>query len=255
MAFENEIVLITRFVIVVVYLYMFLFFRKNYLKSKAAGFTNKFFVGYAFFFLILFGFQLGYSISELGPVLNLFSTDVLEGNFPGYDTAYRSTLFFLFNMVKPIFILGISSLMLLVAGQVYPLELTLNWNKWIITKYLVIVSIGVLFIFIPQLTWTYYAFALCLAAVLGVVIGLVMNMGINIKLARISTGELRQRSIAIIFASLFFYVGFIYTLSIQEISITKPFGLVEWSSWDTVFGYVLQIISAILYRQGLRIRG
>ncbi|MEX2682691.1 MAG: hypothetical protein Q6373_013905 [Candidatus Sigynarchaeota archaeon] len=254
MAFENELVLIARFVIVVVYLYMFLFFRKNYLKSKAAGFTNKFFVGYAFFFLVLFCYQLGYSISELGSALHLFDSSWLEGDFPGYSESHRAILFFVLKMVKPIFIIGISSLMLLIAGQVYPLELTLNWNRWIITKFLIIVSIGVLFIFIPQLTWTYYSFVLCTAAVLGVVIGLVMNMGINIKLAKESTGELRVRSIAIIFASLLFYIGFIYTLSIMEISVTRPFGISEWAKWDTIFGYILQIISAILYRQGLRIR-
>nr|MDO8088111.1 hypothetical protein [Candidatus Sigynarchaeum springense] len=234
---------------------MFLFFRKNYLKSKAAGFTNKFFVGYAFFFLVLFGFQVGYSISETGSALGLFSSGWIEGDFPGYTEAYRAILSFVFKMVKPIFVLGLSSLMLIIAGQVYPLELTLNWNKWIITKYLVIVSIGVLLIFIPQLTWTYYSFVFCLAAVIGVVIGLVMNMGVNIKLARVSTGELRRRSISIIFASLFFYIGFIYTLSITEISITKPLGFVDtWARWDTVFGYSLQIVSAILYRQGLRFK-
>nr|MDO8087958.1 hypothetical protein [Candidatus Sigynarchaeum springense] len=247
MAFETEIVLITRFCLVGVYFYMFWFFRKNYIKSKAAGFINKFFVGYAFFFLVLFGFQVGYSITEMGDYFHWFSTAWIRGDFLGYsEPDIIAPTLFLYNLVQPIFILGIASLMLLIAGQVYPLELTLNWNKAIITKYLLIVAAGVMTIFIPVLTWTYYAFGFLLAAIVGVIIGLLMNIGVNAKLARISTGELRRRSITIIFASILFYLGFIWTLEIKEISLGD-------FAWDTAFGSILQGISAILYRQGLRI--
>jgi hypothetical protein len=82
-----------------------------------------------------------------------------------------------------------------------------------------------------------------------------MNIGVNIKLAAVSTGELRRRSISIIFASLFFYLGFIWTLEIGEISLGTIFSIAGYASaWDTVFGSVLQVISALLYRQGLRIK-
>ncbi|MEX2682690.1 MAG: hypothetical protein Q6373_013900 [Candidatus Sigynarchaeota archaeon] len=247
MAFENEIVLITRVCLIGVYFYMFWFFRNNFLKSKAAGFINKFFIGYAFFFLVLFGFQVGYAFTEVGDYFNLFPTDWIRGNFPGYgDKVIMAPVLFLYNLVKPIFLLGISSLMLLIAGQVYPLELTLNWNKIIITKYLLLVALGVMLIFIPLLTWTTYSFIILLAAILGVIIGLLMNIGVNVKIARVSTGELRRRSISIIFASILFYMGFIWTLEIKEISLGD-------FAWDTVFGSVLQAISAVLYRQGLRI--
>lgn len=247
MAFETETVLITRICLVGVYFYMFWFFRNNYLKSKAVGFINKFFVGYAFFFLVLFGFQVGYAITELGDYFHWFSTAWIRGDFLGTgDDAVMAPTLFLYNLVQPIFILGIASLMLLVAGQVYPLELTLNWNKTIITKYLLIVAAGVMTIFIPVLTWTYYAFGFLFAAILGMVIGLLMNIGVNAKLARETTGELRKRSITIIFASLLFYMGFIWTLEIEEISLGD-------FAWDTVFGSVLQGFSALLYRRGLRI--
>ncbi len=252
MAFEKEILLVTRFCIIGIYFYMFWFFRKNYLKSKAAGFINKFFVGYALFFLALFAFQIGMSFYELARYIAPNTVAWVRESFPGQAEG-QAAVFFLYNLVQPVNLLGVSGMLVLIAAQVYPLELTLDWNKWIITKYLLIVSIGTIIVFIPALTWTLYTFIICLAAVLGVVLGLVMNMGVNIRLAAVSTGELRKRSIAIIFASVLFYFGFIWTLDIQEISIAKPFGFP--TEWDTVFGYVLQVISAFLYRQGLRIKG
>lgn len=254
MAFEKEIVLVTRFCIIALYFYMFMFFRKNYLKSKAAGFTNKFFVGYAFFFAALCAFQVGISLYDLALYIDPASVSWVRESFPG-EAEGRAAVLFLYNLVQPLYILGLSAMLLLIAAQVYPLELTLNWNKTIVTKYIVIVAAGTMLIFIPVLTWSLYSFIFCLSAILGVVLGLVMNMGVNIKLATASTGELRIRSIAIIFASLLFYFGFIWTLEIQEISLGEIFNIAGYSSrWDTVFGYALQVISAILYRQGLRIR-
>jgi hypothetical protein len=256
MSFENELALITRFCLVAVYFYMFWFFRTNYLKSKAAGFINKFFVGYAFFFGVLCAFQIGISIYVLTEYLAPGSTAWVRADFPGADfQANKDTLFFLYNIVQPLYILGVSSMVLLIAGQVYPLELTLNWNKTIITKYLLIVSVGATFVFIPALTWSLYAFIFCFGAVLGVVIGLVMNIGVNIKIAAVSAGELRRRSISIIFASLLFYSGFIWTLEIGEISLGAIFSIAGYvTEWDIMFGSALQVISALLYRQGLRMK-
>lgn len=239
-----------RFCIVVVYFYMFWFFRRNYLKSKAVGFTNKFFLGYALFFVAIFAFQVGISLTELAEHFNL-PTGWIREPFDG-EEAGKAALWELYNLAQPLYILGFSGMLLLIAAQVYPLELTLNWNKTIITKYLVIVSAALILVFVPALTWTTYTLVLCIAAILGVILGLVMNMGVNIKLAAVSTGELRRRSIAIIFASLLFYFGFIWTLEIEEISIATPLKISK--DWDIFFGYVLQIISAILYRQGLRMR-
>jgi hypothetical protein len=232
---------------------MFVFFRKNYLKSKAAGFINKFFVGYAFFFVALFAFQVGISLVDLAENMG-FPTGWIRESFPG-EAEGKAAVYFLYSLVKPVYILGVASMVLLIAGQVYPLELTLNWNKTIITKFLVIVSVGVMFSFIPALTWSLYTFIFCFGAVLGVVIGLIMNIGVNIKLAAVSTGELRRRSISIIFASFLFYMGFVWTLEIQEISLGTIFNIAAYASeWDTVFGSMLQVISALLYRQGLRMK-
>jgi hypothetical protein len=256
MAIENDAVLVARFCLVAAYFYMFWFFRKNYLKSKTAGFTNKFFVGYAFFFGVLFAFQIGISVYELSEYLVPGSTTWLRADFPGANVeANLDAVLFLYNLVLPLYIIGVSSMVLLIAGQVYPLELTLNWNKSPITKYLIIVSAGLMLVFIPAITWTLYTFVFCFASILGVAIGLVMNIGVNIKIAVVSTGELRRRSIAIIFASLLFYVGFIWTLEIGEISIGAIFNIAGFSlKWDLVFGSILQGFSALLYRQGLRMK-
>ncbi len=257
MAIEIEIALVTRFCLVFVYLYVFIFFRRNYLRSKAAGFVNKFFVGYAFFFLVFFAIQIGISLFELTKYLQAGVADWIEEGFPDpINLADKDNLFFLYSLAKPIFVLGISAIMILIAGQIYPLELTLGWKRNILSKYLIVVSAGVMLIFIPALTWFLYAFCFFMAALIGVVIGLVMNIGVNIKLARESTGELRRRSVAIIFASLLFYMGFIYTLKIKEISLGELFSITGYvMEWDIVFGSVLQVISALLYRQGLRMKG
>nr|MDO8111504.1 hypothetical protein [Candidatus Sigynarchaeota archaeon] len=258
MAFpESEAVLIARFALVVVYFYMFWFFRKNFLKSKESGFVNKFFVGYAFFFLALFIFQIGMSLYTLSDYLAPGSTSWLRTDFPGADNpANTANLFFLYNLVLPLYITGVAFMLVLIAGQIYPLELTLNWSKSPGTKYLLIVAAALMPVFIPAVTWTIYTFVVCLAALIGVVYGLFMNIFVNIKIAAVSTGDLRRRSIAIIFASILFYLGFIWTLEIGEISLGRIFDIPGYTmQWDIVFGCFIQGISALLYRQGLKIRG
>lgn len=233
--------------LIFVYLTVAVFFIKKYKKSKAAGFANMFFLGYAIFFTALFSVQIALAGDALWGYLEPTATNWLRGQFPGHDIPEnQDKILFLYNTVQPLYIIGLSALLLLQAAQIYPLEKTVNWERAIGTKTLVVIAVGLWLVFIPALTWTYLTFALLFGTILGIVYGLVINVGVNIKLAVMTTGDLRKRSLAIIFASILFYFGFIITLEIQELSITGDGKL------DIVLGCIIQTLSAILYWRGLR---
>lgn len=253
MAYEQEAVLLARIALVFVYLYMMLFFRKNYLKSKEAGFVNRFFLGYALFFGALFIFQIGIAFNEIMGVVDSTLVAWVRAGFPDprpQDVPVLS------NMVLPLYILGLIAMLSVIAAQVYPVEQTIGWTRTPGTFILAILAGSMTLVFVPALTWTLLTAVLLFAAIGGVLYGLLLNISVNIKLAVVSTGDLRLRSIAIIFASFLFYIGFIYTLEVKEISLGEIFGIAGFSmKWDLVFGSVLQGLSALLYRQGLRSRG
>ena len=143
---EDGLVFAGRILIFVVYLVLFLFFRKNYMKSKVDGLPNKFSLGYAFFFGALFFFGL---MSVINDVLNIFvpgsgfignlDTDfsTLYGITPGYELILP-------KLANPLYLVGILVLMILLATQVYPLEVVLNWKKLPGTKYLIIIAAAIL---------------------------------------------------------------------------------------------------------------
>nr|MDO8085892.1 hypothetical protein [Candidatus Sigynarchaeum springense] len=249
---EDEIALAARIALILVYLYLFVFFQKNYVKSKQSSFVNKYFFGYAYFFFVLFCFQVVLSIYVITSYFAPASTAWLRANFPGKDDPMnRANLFFLYNLVMPLYIFGMTSILVLIAGQIYPLETTINWRRVPGTKYMIIVAVSVLFVFIPGITWTIYSFIVFLGSIIGVLYGLIFNVGVNIRIAIRSTGELRRQSIIIILASLLFYAGFIYTLEIAEISLGRIVGIVISMDWDITFGCILQGLAALLYKTGL----
>ncbi len=253
---EDELAIISRFALIIVYLFMFVFFTRNYRKSKESGFVNKFFLGYAVFFFALFCVQIGLSMDALFSYLGIPGTGWIRADFPGADDpANVAKVAVLSNMVLPIYILGLAALLCLLAAQIYPLEQTLNWRRAPGTIFLVCVSGGLMLVFIPALTWSTFTLVMMFASIAGMLYGLIINVGVNIKLAAVSTGDLRRRSVSIIFASILFYLGFIYTLEIGEISLRVITGISGLSlKWDIIFGCALQMVSALLYWNGLRVR-
>nr|MDO8112037.1 hypothetical protein [Candidatus Sigynarchaeota archaeon] len=249
---EGTLVLAGRVLLFVVYLVLFLFFRKNYVQSKKNGLPNKFSLGYEVFFGFLFVYG---ALSVLDEILALstgtgfignLDTDfsVLYGITPGYDLTLP-------NLANPLYLIGIMILMLLLAAQVYPLEVVLGWKRTPGTIYLFAITIAIIPVFIPALSYSIYTEIVMFGAIGGVLIGLVLNIGINIRLAATTTGDLKKRSISIIFASILFYVGFLMALKIAEISILyQIFGTPL--EYDIFLGCILQAIAAILYWRGLR---
>ena len=211
-------------------------------------------MGYAIFFAVLFFFQIGISFYSIMNELFPDTVEWLRNPFPGEGIEEnKDKIFFLYNLVQPLYIIGLMPLLLLISMQIYPVEKTLNWERTPGTKILIITSISMSVIFIPILTWSYYTFITLVLALFGFIYGLLVNIGVNIKLAAMSTGEIRKRSVAIIFASILFYLGFLWTLEIQEISIARMIGGID-SAWDITLGCVVQGISALMYYQGLKIK-
>jgi hypothetical protein len=247
--------IIARFTLIFVYVYMAFFFKKSYKKQKEAGFVNKFFMGYLLFFLSLVVYQIGISIYQLGTVLEIPFFSGWQLPFPmevGFDPS--SVVFFMGNMMRPLFVVGIIGAEALIAAQIYPLETALGWKRTPGTIFMFI-TCGLLFIMlIPLLTWTYYSFVVLLLSYAGVLYGFFMNIGVNLKMARATTGEVRRRSLMIIVASMCFYIGFLWTLEVGWtegiINIFIPGASISLK-WDVLVGSILQAFSAILYRSGL----
>jgi hypothetical protein len=251
---ESWSVFAGRVAIFIVYLMLSLFFRKNYARSKKDGLPNKFALGYALFFaflsvygvmslidqsLVLFTADGGF-ISKVGK-----DFDILYGITPTYELILP-------NLANPLYLIGLAILMILLAAQVYPLELALNWKRAPATIYLFAIAAATIPIYIPALSYSLYTDIVTMCTVGGMVLGLVLNIGINIKLASTSAGDLRRRSLSIIFASILFYIGFLLTLNIAELAIIHQIAGTP-PEYDVVLGYVIQAISAVLYWRGLRI--
>ncbi|MHA1715377.1 MAG: hypothetical protein ACTSXP_07010, partial [Promethearchaeota archaeon] len=174
----------------------------------------------------------------------------IKDSFPLPPGASKDNIPYLSNLARPLYVFGLAALNCLLAAQVYPLEMVINWTKKPVTLFLFGVAVALVLVFIPALTWTLYSFVVFLSTIISMLLGLIMNIGVNFKLAVVSTGDLRRRSIFIIFASFLFYLGFLWTLEIQEISVMALFNLS--GRYDIVLGCIIQGVSALFYYSGLK---
>ncbi len=211
-------------------------------------------LGYAIFF----GFLIFYGgMSVVDQSMKMFTTtggfiSQLDNRFSViYDITPTYTLL-LPNLANPLYLIGLMILMLLLAAQVYPLENILNWRVKLGTIYLFAIAIAILPVFIPGLSYSLYTDIVTLGTVVGILIGLILNIGLNIKLAASTAGDLRRRSVAIIFASVLFYLGFLMSLNIQELNLLSNNVEGLSSAYDLFLGNMFQAIAGLLYWRGLR---
>lgn len=250
MTLANTLALLALIVMVGVYLYLTLMFRKKYISQKAAGFRNTFLIGYAFMFLFLMCYQAGYTIVTIIDELSTsFSAVDLQEYFPGMPAELSPLLNFIKNLIRPIFVIGLIAAGMLFAAQAYPLESMIGWKKTPGVKIVMAINLSLFLIFIPSITWTTLAAVLILACCGGMAYGLFINIAVNIKLIATTTGVIKRRSIIIILASALFYLGFVWSLKVGWSEMIHPY--FNSYDWDTVFGSILIIISTILYRTAL----
>ncbi|GAB4327993.1 MAG: hypothetical protein Kow0069_35010 [Promethearchaeota archaeon] len=233
-------------VVAVTYGLLCRFFSSKARKAKAAGIPNRFFVGFFFMFLVLFVMQAGIAVYEAIP-----DAPNLQTPFPGYD-ALKDRVWFLYNFMRPLFVLGLLMGLGITAGMIYPLEEIVGWRSFPLTKYLLVVAAAVLVVFVPAVTFSAYTVVVLLATFVGIGFGLFFNMAVNLKLAvRSPAGSsIRRRSVAILVAFVLFYLGLVWSL---EVGWTKALVPVASLKWDVVVGSALQVVSGGLYWRGFRL--
>ncbi|NMC06322.1 MAG: hypothetical protein GYA24_13985 [Candidatus Lokiarchaeota archaeon] len=249
MALDDVVAVLFRYGLTVVYIGIMIFFVRGYMKSKAAGLPNKFFLGFSIMFLAILGIIASTAIYETARLM-FPGTASLSTPFPGYDDPAKQAQVGIFlNFCRPLFVLAFLACNVMFAGQVYPLELAINWKKTPVTKLLLISGLATFFIFIPEITYTIITPILIVACIGSLVFGFFLNVGVNVHLFRISTGQIRRRSLFIILAFICFYLGFIWAL---EVGWTKEFIPFATLKYDIVFGSIMQMVAALFYWIGFR---
>ncbi len=249
MELDRLMALVFRYALTAVYIAILIFFKKGYQKSKTAGLPNKFFLGFTFMFLVLIGILGGIDIYE---TVNAFAPGTLNMQVPFdgyYDPMIYPAVGIFHNFCRPLFVIAFIAGDVLIAGQVYPLEIAINWKKVPITKLLLITGLALFLVFIPVITFTIFTQVLFVASITSLVLGFFLNIGVNIHLARISTGQIRQRSIFIIVAFILFYVGFVWALEVGWTELFIPGATLKY---DVIFGSIVQMVAAIFYWVGFR---
>ncbi len=249
MELDETLALVCRYALIIAYIAILIFFKRGYARSKAAGFPNKFFLGFTFMFLVLVGILGGIGMYE---TVNAFAPGTwnMQIPFPGYyDEAVYPIVGIFRNFCRPLFLLAIIAGNILIAGQVYPLEIAIGWKKVPVTKMLVVTSLALFLVFIPGITFSILTQVLFAAGFGCLGLGFLLNIGVNIHLFRISTGQIRQRSLFIIVAFILFYLGFVWALEVGWAKIFIPEATLKY---DVVFGSLVQIVAAIFYWVGFR---
>jgi hypothetical protein len=251
MGLTNELIAIfvLRLALAIVFLYMTYFFYKKYSQSKIDGFPNKFFVGFLLMFFILFIVSTVLFSYEVLDYVAPDSVSLLESNFPGYDDPDNmARVWITANLLsQPFYVASMIIAGLVFAGQIYPLEEIIGWSKTPLTKTILILSAMMTLVYIPAITYSIYSMMVVLALMLSVLFAAFINIGVNIKLARSSTGAIRTRSLYILMGLFLFYIGFIWSLEVGWAKlIYNQWGHTE----DLYFGVILQIISTIFYSKG-----
>ncbi len=246
---DDLIALLVRFGLTAVYVAMLIFFKNGYQKSKAAGLPNKFFLGFSFMFLVLLIIVGGIDVYE---TINAFAPGTVNMQIPFdgyYDPMIYPAVGMFRNFCRPLFVLAFMAGNVLIAGQVYPLELAIGWKKVPVTKLLVITGAALFLVFIPVITFTVVTQVLFAASIFCLVLGFFLNIGVNIHLFRISTGQIRQRSLFIILAFFCFYMGFVWAL---EVGWAELFIIGASLKYDVVFGSIVQMVASLFYWIGFR---
>jgi len=246
----DYIALIFRFGLLFVYAFMILFFTKNYRKSVEAGVPNKFFVGFKYVFILMILMTL--ALTSFAIMRNYYpEIKVIEAMFPGYeDPAKLAKVGIFANMTRPLYVFAFIMVTLVIAGQVYPLEVIMNWQKRPVTRFMLLAASLIVLIYIPFLTYTILTQIIFIIFYIAIAFGFFLDIGINIWLWTKSTGQLRTQFFFITIAFFFFYGGFAMSLELGWMETV-------WSGFDSlrydiIFGVVLQILASMLYLKGFK---
>jgi hypothetical protein len=239
----NILALAIRFIMVVVYLYIFNYFYHGYKKSKTEEYRNDFFLGNAMFFGAVSFLSLMYASYDLYKAFipNHF---MINDPFPWKPDNLEGLIKEISYQVNPMFITFYFILALILAAQMFPLEKVMGKEKTPISKTIIIMGSFNLLLFIPTLSYTWLSVITVPLAFLAMALGIIVNIVVNMVIAKKSTGQLRNQSLYGVFAFLLFAAGFAMAL---ESSWLRVFGATY--TIEAIVGSVIQFISVILYRK------
>lgn len=237
---DNILALVARFSMVFVYFALFNYFGKGYKKSVAGGYKNTFFLGNSVLFAILTLFNLLYGSYELYKSFAI-SPMSLMGYFPWYVESEDPLLDLMSNQMRPLFLIFYFLMSVVFAVQVYPLEKAIGWEKTPFVKIILITGSLNWLMWIPPLCNTHLSVVTVVAGFFSLILGLGVNIGVNLKLFIRSAGNLKKQSLLAIFTFLLLGLGLAISMELGWISTVSY-------RWEVVIGCVLQGIAAIAYR-------
>ncbi len=249
MAFEldNFLALVFRLgIMVVVFYLLFQKFYRDYQKSKKSGFVNYYFLGFSALFLIMLIFHILYGSYEL--YSNTVADPVnLKSQFNWYSESEDWIGKIANNQMRPAYLIFYFLTNLVLAAQIYPLELANGWKKNPVMRTIIVCGSSLWLNFIPAIGTSAAAAIIVILGFAGIGIGFLTNIAINIKLYIKSAGVLRRRALYAIFAFIFFAVGILWSM---EMGFGEAIHESISYRWDVVVGSVLQIVGAFFYRVG-----
>lgn len=250
MNFDTQLALIFRFGMVFVYGYLLFYFGSAYKKSKSEGFTNTFFLGFMYLFGIVIAFHLLYGSYEL--YIAVVDNPInFKGYFPWYDENTNQLGEFT-NQVRPMFLIFYSIMNFVLVTLVFPLEQAIGWKKTPVSQFIVFCGVFLFTTFIPVLSYSLFAYIPIIFGFLGIFLGFLINIGVNIKLFRISAGFIRKRSFFAILGFIFLAFGMLWSMEVGfGVAIFgENFTPYSENKIDIVIGSCIQILGVICYRIG-----
>ncbi|MHA1732493.1 MAG: hypothetical protein ACTSU5_11150 [Promethearchaeota archaeon] len=247
---DDTLALACRFGMAAVYFYLLFYFRREYAKSKQTEYPNKFFLAFVVLFSILVSFHLIYGTYELytrvaeNPVnlKDYFPWYVEQGNF--VDT--------MANQVRPLYLVFYFIMNCVMAALAYPLEQAMGWRKSPFTILILACGSSLWLLFIPALSYTYFALVPISLGFLGFTLGFGLIIGVNVKLFHDSTGDVRARSLKAIVAFLCLGLGLILSMEVGWFTSLHP---ALTYRWEVVIGSGIQVVGSVAYRVGFKAKG
>jgi hypothetical protein len=236
---------IARMVAMSVFGYLYVYFKKAYDESKKTEMRNTYFLGFMLLFGILTLFNLFYGLYGLYNEISA-TTINLDQNFAWWENP-GNALDELKNQMRPLYLSFYFFLTCILAAQVYPLEQAMNWKKSPFSKTMILFGSGVWLLFIPAVAYTMVAYVIIGLSWLSFVMGFLLNIGVNIKIYKVSAGTLRKRALYAILAFFFLAIGIAWSLELGWGS--SIYSGIE-NSMDVIIGSAFQLISALFYLKG-----
>lgn len=231
---------IARFVLVPLFAFMAILFFKKYRASQ-----NKYFNGYFVFFLLLTIVQVSVAVADIMTILQPESVwaNTSSAKFPDYE-ANVSKLWIFFNLVRPYYILIYIVLLVALAGQIQPIEVILKQDRHILSRALFLCTTVLVLVYIPALTYSLFTIIIMSITNLLVFIGFLFNVFMNLSLALKTVGEVRKRSLLVLFGFIIFIIGTLWGLKMGWSVIFNP----NWHhNEDVIIGAIISGVSIYCY--------